>query len=128
MSEAGNVHYLSLSRRFGNQVALKAGLDHAEGDAVITMDGDLQHPPALLVSMIKKWHEGFQIVCAIRQKTKDIGFFKQLFSNGFYFLIKVLSNVSVPKGAADFRLLDKQVVLAVRQFSETQLYLLGSVN
>jgi glycosyltransferase involved in cell wall biosynthesis len=75
-----HLHYLSLSRNFGHQNALKAGLDHAAGDCVITMDGDLQHPPEVIPRMLEKWREGFEVVYTIRDDGRDIPLFKRTIS------------------------------------------------
>jgi len=94
--------YLSLARNFGHQVALTAGMDHAAGQAVITMDADLQHPPELLPELIAKWREGFEIVYTERQNTADAGWLKRWTSRLFYGLINRASATQIPMNAADF--------------------------
>ena len=101
-----NIKYISFSRNFGHQKALKAGLDHAKGDCVISMDADLQHPPELLAELIKEWRNGYEVVYTIRVDSADTAFIKRLSSRLFYKIINLLSNVNIPLGAADFRLLD----------------------
>ncbi|MGN1063066.1 MAG: glycosyltransferase family 2 protein, partial [Alphaproteobacteria bacterium] len=95
------VHYISLSRNFGHQYALKAGLDRAEGDCVISMDADLQHPVELIEQMIERWQKGADIVYTVRRDKKTESAFKRLTSNVFYKVFNALSGLKVPAGAAD---------------------------
>ena len=122
------VKFISFSRNFGHQHALKAGLDHAVGDAVISMDADLQHPPALIPEMLKKWKEGAQVVYTIRAQEDGISWFKKQTSSGFYWLINKLSEHPIIDGAADFRLLDKKVVAEIRRYSEKELFFRGMIS
>lgn len=121
------VHYLSLSRNFGHQYALKAGLDKAGGDCVISMDGDLQHPPRLIPQLIEGWQKGYDIVYTTRQDKQTEGFFKRFTSTLFYKCFRVLTGLKMPAGAADFRLLDKKVVAQLRQMPEKALFLRGLI-
>lgn len=121
------VKYLSFSRNFGHQIALKAGLDHTSGDCVITMDGDLQHPPEYILPMLKKWEEGYEAVYSIRSEDSHASFFKKATSNFFYKLINVLSDVYIPPGGADFRLLDKKIVDLIKNMNEPSFFLRGIV-
>ncbi len=122
------VRVCSLSRNFGHQIALTAGLDCAEGDAVVMMDSDLQHPPALIPELVHEWREGHEVVSAIRQRTEDEGWFKNLTSRGFYALLNRLSGTKVPQGAADFRLISRRVCLALRAMPERHRFLRGLVS
>jgi polyisoprenyl-phosphate glycosyltransferase len=122
------VRLISLSRNFGHQFALKAGLDHARGDCVISLDADLQHPPDLIPEMIEKWQQGFDVVFTIRRETDELGFIKKMSSRWFYALAKKLSSVEVAQGAADFRLLDRAVVDVLKQCRENYLYIRGLVS
>lgn len=122
------VKFISFSRNFGHQHALKAGLDHAVGDAVISMDADLQHPAALIPEMLKKWNEGAQVVYTIRAQEDGISWFKKKTSSGFYWLINKLSEHPIIDGAADFRLLDKKVVAEIRRYSEKELFFRGMIS
>lgn len=122
------VEVISFSRNFGHQKALKAGLDHARGDCVISMDADLQHPPEVLPKLIDKWREGYDVVYTIRKDTLDIGFIKRITSKCFYKIINILSDVDIPLGAADFRLLDRKVVNELKQFKEKWLFIRGLVS
>jgi dolichol-phosphate mannosyltransferase len=122
------VKYISFSRNFGHQSALKAGLESASGDCVITMDADLQHPPEILKSLLVKWEEGFDIVYTIR-KDDFINPLKRLSSTLFYKISNYLSDVQLKNGAADFRLLDKNIVnVLVRDISEYHLFYRGLVS
>lgn len=120
------VHYLSLSRNFGHQNALKAGLDFIPGDCVISMDGDLQHPPEFIPKLITSWENGFLIVNTIRTEN-NTPFLKRLSSKLFYGIINYLGEVNVVSGGADFRLLDRKIVDVLADFSEWPLFFRGIV-
>jgi dolichol-phosphate mannosyltransferase len=117
-----------LSRNFGHQNALKAGLDLAGGDAVIMMDGDMQHPPALIPILLEQWEAGNDIVYTIRKDHQDMPMMKRKTSNMFYNLINNLSDIELEQGTADFRLMDRRVVDVFREFKETDLFLRGLVK
>jgi len=121
------VKFISFSRNFGHQNALKAGLDYAQGDAVISMDADLQHPPALIPEMIRLWQDGNQVVYSIRKNGKELSFLKKTTSKFFYKLINYLSDTKLEEGTADFRLLDKKVVKALKQYNESNLFFRGII-
>jgi dolichol-phosphate mannosyltransferase len=106
------VRLLRLSRNFGHQAALFAGLEHARGAAVITLDGDLQHPPELIGELVARWQAGYEVVQTIRRETADSGLLKQATSDGFYRLLSRISRIRVSPGAADFRLLARPAVTA----------------
>ncbi len=122
------IHYLSFSRNFGHQYALRAGLAKATGDAVISIDADLQHPPEVIPQLIQKWQDGYDIVYTLRQENKNQGFLKRKTSNLYYKLLNFMTSVSVPKGAADFRLLDKKVVQILNKSPERDLFLRGYIT
>ena len=126
-SEDENVKYISFSRNFGHQLAVKAGLDHAFGDAVISMDCDLQHPPALLPELIQKWEEGNQVVATLRTYPAGISKKKQQTSQQFYKILNLLSDIEIKEGSADFRLLDQAVVKVIRSMNENEPFLRGIV-
>ncbi len=126
--EDPRVGYLSFSRNFGHQAALKAGLDEARGAAVISMDADLQHPPELLPQLLSLWEQGAEIVYTLRQDTVEVGVFKRATSRLFYRAFNALSDLDLDPGAADFRLLDRKVVEAVRQIPESGLFLRGMIH
>jgi dolichol-phosphate mannosyltransferase len=122
------VRGIRLSRNFGHQNALLAGLAAARGEAVISMDADLQHPPEVLPLLIQKWREGFQIVHAIRRDARSIALSKKVSSRLYYRLFSYLSGVHIEPGAADFRLLDRQVLDEILKFKEEGLFLRGIVH
>jgi glycosyltransferase involved in cell wall biosynthesis len=121
------VTVLSFARNFGHQTALTAGLDFAKGDVVITMDSDLQHPPTLIPDMLKLHQSGTDIVYAIREGMEDLSLLKRWTSNLFYILLKHIATIEVREGAADFRLLSREVVIALQTMRETHRYLRGMV-
>lgn len=123
-----NVRFISFSRNFGHQNALKAGLDFSDADCVITMDGDLQHPPSLIPDLLKHWEEGFDVVYTIRKDHQEIPLMKRKTSNLFYSVINRLSDIELESGTADFRLMDKRVVDIVRNFNEMDLFWRGLVK
>jgi polyisoprenyl-phosphate glycosyltransferase len=124
----GRVRGVRLSRNFGHQSALMAGLAAARGQAVIMMDADLQHPPELLPQLVAKWREGFQIVHAVRRDPPNLSWFKRVTSRMYYKMFVFLSGVEIEPGAADFRLLDRQVLDEILQFEEEGLFLRGIVH
>jgi dolichol-phosphate mannosyltransferase len=121
------VHYIQLSRNFGHQHALKAGLDHASGAAVISLDADLQHPPALMKDMIQLWRNGAEVVYTRRKDQQNIGIFKKWSAKAFYWFANKISEVPIEEGTADFRLLDQKVVAAIQTFKESHLFLRGLI-
>jgi polyisoprenyl-phosphate glycosyltransferase len=127
-SENLSLHYLSLSRNFGHQVALKAGIDFANGDCVICMDADLQHPPELMIELINKWQEGYDIVYTLRKQDERLPFIKRKASSFFYKLINSLSDISLQEGAADYRLIDKRVAQIIAESKEDNLFLRGYIS
>lgn len=122
------IFYIQFSRNFGHQLALKAGMDHAIGDCIISLDCDLQHPPEVIPQLIKKWEEGFEVVYTIRQEDKKLPFGKRLSSKLFYKFLNSLTDVEIESGSADFRLLDKSVVSVLRNFHENEPFLRGLVK
>lgn len=122
------VRYIEFSRNFGHQYAVKAGLDLADGNAVISMDADLQHPPALIPEMIRKWEESYDIVYTIRKYPKSISRFKRSTSDFFYRILSKLSDVELEKGSSDFRLLDASVIDVIRDGTESDVFLRGLVK
>jgi dolichol-phosphate mannosyltransferase len=121
------VGYLRLSRNFGHQAALSAGLAHAAGDAVIMMDGDLQHPPALIPAMLQRYEEGYDVVNTARQDTARIHPLKRGLSGAFYQVFNWFSSVRIEPGSADFRLLGRAVVDALNDLPEVHRFLRGLV-
>lgn len=122
-----HVYALSLSRNFGHQAALTAGLDVARGDAIIMMDSDLQHPPELLPEMVAAWRAGNEVVSAVRRRTADASLLKRITSNGFYTVLNLLSDTYVKPGAADYCLLSAKAAKALRRMPERHRFLRGMV-
>jgi dolichol-phosphate mannosyltransferase len=122
------VFYIELSRNFGHQCALKAGLDSATGDCIISMDCDLQHPPELIREMIEKWEEGYDIVYTRRANSKNLSYFKRHTSNAFYLFFNWFSDVQIESGTADFRLISRQVADVFSRFRETDPFIRGMIK
>ena len=120
-------HALFLSRNYGHQIALTAGVDHARGDAVVVMDGDLQDPPELIPRMVEKWREGFQVVYAKRVGRNGESAGKKWTATFFYRLMRLISGVDIPSETGDFRLMDRKVVEALKQMPERFRFLRGMV-
>jgi dolichol-phosphate mannosyltransferase len=127
-AEDCGVRLIRFGRNFGHQAALFAGLEAARGAAVITLDCDLQHPPELLEPMVDAWRKGCRIVQMVRRETVGTGVFKRLASRLFYSFINLLSETPVTPGAADFQLLDREVVDAVLRFRDRQPFLRGLIS
>ena len=123
-----SVKGIRLSRNFGHQYALLAGLSHSVGDAVISMDADLQHPPDLIPQLISEWEKGNMIVNTIRIDSDDLSLFKKIASRVFYKLFGLLSGVRIESGMADFRLLDRKIVDNILQFREESFFLRGLIQ
>jgi dolichol-phosphate mannosyltransferase len=119
------VRHLSFTRNFGHQAALLAGLEHSTGDCVVTMDGDLQHPPYVVPELVRHWLDGVDIVVTSRELGKSMGAFKRAATLGFYAFMNRISGLQLPPGAADFRLLDRRAVETIVAFPERQKFLRG---
>lgn len=116
---------IDLSRNFGKENALTAGLDYSRGKAVIPMDADLQDPPELISQLIEKWKEGYDVVCAVRRKRIGESFMKKLTASGFYKTIEKIGAVPIPPNTGDFRLLDRKVVDALKGLPEKTRFMKG---
>jgi glycosyltransferase involved in cell wall biosynthesis len=119
------VAVITLSRNFGKEVALTAGLDHACGRAVVLIDADLQHPPEVIPQMIERWRAGFDVVYALRTERHGESLVRQTSAGWFYRVLEGLSEVPIPPGAGDFRLLSRRAVLALRQLREHHRFMKG---
>lgn len=116
---------LRLSRNFGHQIAISAGMDYAEADCVSIIDCDLQDPPEVIPELLKKWREGFEVVYAQREVRDGETFSKKLFAAVFYRMFHSLANVKVPVDTGDFRLVDRKVILAIREVRELHRFMRG---
>lgn len=112
------VKIIDLSRNFGKEIALSAGVEAASGAAVITIDADLQHPPELIPEMLKKWEEGVDIVVTIRRKIENQSLLKVIGSTIFYWMMKKISHVEIVPQGTDFRLIDRKVVDVFKGMTE----------
>lgn len=121
------VQYISFSKNFGHQAALKAGIDYAKGKCVISMDADLQHPPYIIPEMIKYWREGYDVVYTQRLQDSNLSLFKKVTSKYFYMLLRKMSDISIEEGTADFRLLDKKVARIISTSNDAFLFIRGFV-
>ncbi|WP_455049131.1 glycosyltransferase family 2 protein [Mitsuokella sp.] len=119
------VSYVNLSRNFGKEIAMIAGIDYLQGDAAVIMDADLQDPPELISEMISWWEKGYDDVSAKRRSRAGESFFKKWSSHTFYRLLQHLTNIQIQPDVGDFRLLDKQCLNALRLMRESQRYTKG---
>ena len=119
--------YIGLSRNFGHQIAITAGMDAASGDAVIVMDADLQDPPEVVVAMIGRWKDGYDVVNARRLTRAGDSAFKRWTASAFYRLLGRLSSIDIPNEVGDFRLLDRKVIEAFRTMPERDRFVRGMV-
>ncbi len=127
-SEDDRVQPIFLARNSGHQLALTCGLDYADGEAVITMDGDMQHPPELIPELLQKWENGFDVVQTVRMTTEGVSFFKRMTSKYYYKMLNMISDVPIQPGGSDFRLMDHQVVAAFRRYREHARFIRGMVG
>jgi dolichol-phosphate mannosyltransferase len=127
-SDNRKINFLSFSRNFGHQNALRAGTRRADGDCIISIDGDLQHPPELIPDLINKWIEGYDIVYTIRKDGKKIPVLKKVTSRLFYKLMNAISDINLQHGEADFRLLDKNAAAELNNLNENALFFRGMVK
>ncbi|MBS9391778.1 MAG: glycosyltransferase family 2 protein [Dolichospermum sp. LBC05a] len=119
------VHYLSLARNFGHQIAVTAGLNFVQGKCIIVMDADLQDPPELILTMIEKWHQEYQVVYAQRISRQQESRLKRLTAYLFYRILRRLAKVDIPVDTGDFCLMDRQVVDILNSMPERNRYIRG---
>jgi dolichol-phosphate mannosyltransferase len=120
-----DVKVLRLSRNFGHQIAITAGVDHAQGRAVVIMDADLQDPPEVVLELAKRWREGYDVVYAIRRERAEERRAKRLTATWFYRLLGRLTEVDIPAEVGDFRLVDRRVLDAMSSMREHRRYMRG---
>lgn len=121
----GRIKVVDLSRNFGKELALSAGLAHSRGDAVVPMDADLQHPPEVLPLFIAKWREGYDVVVAARHARVGQCWKHRLFARAFYWVFDTLSDVKLPREVGDFRLMDRKVVEVINRMPERSRFMKG---
>ncbi len=119
------VRVVNFARNFGHQNAVTAGLDHARGQAVVIIDADLQDPPEVILQLLEKWREGYQVVYAVRSERKGESWFKKFTAKLFYRLIYRITDVNIPVDTGDFRLMDRQVVDALNSMREHNRFIRG---
>ncbi|UQZ85881.1 hypothetical protein SK3146_05171 [Paenibacillus konkukensis] len=122
------VRMLGFARNFGHQVAITAGMDYAEGDAVVIIDADLQDPPGVIVQMIDKWKQGYDVVYGKRLKREGETWFKKTSAHMFYRMLKSMTSVDIPVDAGDFRLIDRKVCDVMKSLTERNRYVRGLVS
>lgn len=121
----GRIRLVELSRNFGKELALTAGLQHAAGRAVVMIDADLQHPPELIADMLEAWRDGVEMVIAVRRDREGESLLKKVNARAFYWLFERMSEVRLPAGAGDFRLLDRKVVDVLNAMPEHTRFMKG---
>jgi glycosyltransferase involved in cell wall biosynthesis len=127
-AEDARYSIVSFSRNFGHQTAITAGVDHARGEAVVVMDADLQDPPAVVLEMVQKWREGFDVVYGKRRSRAGESIFKKVTAKIFYRLFAAMIPIQVPLDTGDFRLMSRRVVLTLRALRETHRFVRGMVS
>lgn len=123
-----NVRLIDFSRNFGHQIAISAGMDYAQGDAVVVIDADLQDPPEVILAMIDKWKEGYEVVYGKRLKRKGETIFKKLSAMFFYRLLRSMTSVDIPVDTGDFRLIDRKVCDVLRGLKEKNRFVRGLIS
>lgn len=113
------------ARNFGHQIAVSAGIDYSRGDAVVIIDADLQDPPEVILKLIEKWREGFEVVYAVREEREGETWFKKTTASLFYRMIHAITNVEIPLDTGDFRLMDKKIVTVMKGMREKHRFLRG---
>ena len=119
------VKIINFSRNFGHQIAITAGMDYAQGEAIAIIDADLQDPPELIGEMFEKWREGFEVVYAVRAHRRGESRFKLWTASAFYRLLRRITDVEIPVNTGDFRLIDRQVLLTMRRLREKHRFMRG---
>ena len=118
---------VALSRNFGHQIAITAGLDRALGDAVVVMDGDLQDPPEVIPKLVERWREGYDVVYAVRERREGEPTLRRMRAAIFYRFFRLVSEIDAPVDVGDFRLIDRRVLIVLRGMPERHRYLRGMV-
>lgn len=123
-----HLYYIDFSRNFGHQNALRAGYDHATGDAVICLDADMQHPPEMIFELVQEWENGYEVVlCKRKDNAEHIGRFKKTSSNNFYRTLSFLTDINIEPNTADFRLIDRKLVDIIKTLPEKDIFFRGLI-
>lgn len=125
LPEEYHIKFLGLSRNFGKEAALTAGLEHCAGDVAILMDADFQHPIEVLPAFLAQWQQGFQMVYGLRENRDNESRVKRNFARFFYWLMNKITHIDLPNNAGDFRLLDRKVINALNSFNERSRFMKG---
>lgn len=120
-----HVKVLGLSRNFGKETALTAGLEHSQGDVAVILDADFQHPLDVLPEFLKHWADGYDMVYGVRKDRENESPIKRNFARLFYWMMQKITKIDIPKNAGDFRLMDKKIVIALQQFPERTRFMKG---
>lgn len=120
-----HIKLLGLSRNFGKEVALTAGIEHASGEVVILVDADFQHPVEMITTFLKYWSEGYDMVYGTRTHRASEAYFKRNFARLFYWLMGKIAKIDIPNNAGDFRLMDSKIIAALKQFPERTRFMKG---
>ncbi len=122
------IKIVDFAKNFGHQLAVTAGLDYAQGDAVVIIDADLQDPPAVILQMIKQWKQGYQVVYAVRSERRGESWFKEFTAKAFYRIIYRITDVDIPLDTGDFRLMDRKVVDTLKTMRERHRFIRGMTS
>ncbi|MDI6765889.1 MAG: glycosyltransferase family 2 protein [Bacteroidota bacterium] len=123
-ARSSNIKVINMARNFGHQISISAGIDHAAGDAVILMDGDLQDPPEILPNLIEKWRSGYDVVYMVKRSRKEF-FLKRFVFHSFYKVMQRFSAIQIPMEAGNFSLMDKKVLNVIKAMPERNRYIAG---
>lgn len=123
-----NIKFIEFSKNFGHQMAVKAGIDHAYGDAVVSIDGDLQHPAELIKVLIEEWEKGYDVVYTLRTYSDEEKHTKRQTSRLYYKFFNMISDIEIEEGSADFRLIDMKVAEIFRKIEDTDPFLRGLIK
>ncbi len=126
--ENPSIKYINFSRNFGHQIAVTAGLDYCTGSAAIIIDADLQDPPELIGDMYRKWEEGFEVVYAKRRTRDGENYLKKFTAKTFYRMLKKITSINIPVDTGDFRLIDRKVIIVLKNMPEQQKFLRGQIS
>lgn len=125
--ESPHVRYMDFSRNFGHQIAVMAGLENCAGDAAVIIDADLQDPPELIIDLLRKYQEGFQVVYAKRKIRKGESFLKKATAKLFYRVLSSITSINIPLDTGDFRIIDRKIIDILKKMPEQHKFLRGQI-